>query len=79
MVDLVSDRSEMGGDDRACSSATGIGRIEESKLQKRKRRGGRGDGAALKSRGKVVWEEADSDAEEELAMGSDDELDVARA
>jgi hypothetical protein len=82
VVDLVSDRSEMGDYDRACSSATGIGRIEESKHQKRKRRGGRCDEAASKSRGKEVWVEAvetDSDAKEELAVGSDYEVDEPRA
>ena len=79
VVDLVSDRSEVGKDDRACSSATGIGRIEESQRPKRKRCGGRVDGAALESRGKEVREEADSVAEEELVMGSYDEVDLARA
>ena len=78
VVDLVSDRSEMGEDDRAFSSATGIGRIEESKRRKRKRRGGvRKGGAASKSREREVREEADRDAEEELAM--DYEVDEARA
>ena len=78
VVDLVSDRSEMGEDNRACSSA----RIEECKRQKQRRRGGRCDESASKSRGKEVREEAaeiDSDAKEELAVGSDYEVDEARA
>ena len=41
VVDLVSDHSEMEGDDRACSSATGIDGTEESERQEQKRRGGR--------------------------------------
>ena len=79
VVDLVSYRSEMGENDRACSSATGIGRIEESKHQ---RRGGRCDGAASKSRGKegrVEAVETVSDAKEELAVGLDYEVNEARA
>ena len=51
VVDLVSDRSDIEEDDRACSSATGFD-TEESKRQKRKRRGGRCEGAESKLRGK---------------------------
>ena len=72
----------MGEDDRACSFATGIDRIEEAKRQKRKRRGGRCDGALSKSRDKEVWEEpveTDSDTKAERAGGSDFEVDEARA
>ena len=64
MVDLVSDRSEIKEDDRACNSATGIDGTEESKRQKRKRRGGHCEGAESKSRGKKarkVERETDSD------------------
>ena len=55
----------MGEDGRACSSAAGIDSIEESKRQKRKRRGGRCDEAASKSRGKEVRAEAvETDSDE---------------
>ena len=77
VVDLVSDRSEVKEGDRACSSANSIGRIEES--QQRKRRGMSSDGAASESRGKKVRKEADSNAAEERAMGSDDEVDLVHA
>jgi hypothetical protein len=60
--------------DPACSSATSNGPIEESK--QRKRRGGSVDEAASKSRGKKKARvEVDSDAEEELDIGSDVEVE----
>ena len=72
VVDLISDSSDVEEGDRACSSVTSNGPIEES--QQRKRRGGSGDGAASESRGKKARVEADSDAEEELDIGSDVEV-----
>ena len=54
VVDLVSEGSEVGEDELACRSATGISNLEESQRPKRKRRGGRVDGAVLESRGKEV-------------------------
>ena len=72
VVDLISDSSDVEEGDPACSSATSNGPIEES--QQRKRRGGSGDGAVSKSRGKKARVEADSDAEEELDIGSDVEV-----
>ena len=58
VVDLVSDCSDMEDDDDARGSSTGIGG------SKRKRRGGRSEGARSKSRGKKAREvevETDSD------------------
>jgi hypothetical protein len=58
VVDLVSDCSDMEDDDDARGSSTGIGG------SKRKRRGGRSEGARSRSRGKKAREvevETDSD------------------
>ena len=79
MIDLVSDHSVVGEDGLACSSATGIGNLEEFQQPKRKRRSERVDGAVSASRGKEVREEADSDVEEELVMGSYGEVELAQA
>ena len=61
VVDLISDSSDVEEGDRACSSATSNGPIEESK--QRKRRGGSGDGAASKSRGKKKARVEDAEGE----------------
>ena len=79
VVDLVSDTSEVGEDDLACSSATSIGNLDEFQQPKRKRRSGRVYGAVSALRGKEVREEADSDVEEELVMGSYGEVELAQA